>query len=113
MREAADRWPGRRSVYPGRVRLLARARGLQARRSDGGFLIRGPAAVEVADVEFVAGVPVARTYRSWCPCGLSCPYIAGDGWLAVIGGTTLPGMTGTLLPILRVLRVPAIVASRR
>jgi hypothetical protein len=38
------------------------------------------------------------------------PYVAGVGWLAVIGGTTLPGMTGTLLPILRVLRVPAIEA---
>jgi hypothetical protein len=36
------------------------------------------------------------------------PYIAGDGWLVVIGGTTWPGMTGTLLPILRVLRGPAV-----
>ena len=46
---------------PGRVRLLARgrpsARGLQARRSDGGFLVRGPAAVEVADVEAIRQDP--------------------------------------------------------
>jgi hypothetical protein len=26
--------------------------------------MRGPAAVEVADVEFVVGVPVTRTYRT-------------------------------------------------
>ena len=46
---------------PGRVRLLARgrpsARGLQDRRSDGGFLVRGPAAVEVADVEAIRQDP--------------------------------------------------------
>jgi hypothetical protein len=38
--------------------------GFKARRSDRGFLVRGPAAVEVADVEFVVGVPAARTYRT-------------------------------------------------
>jgi hypothetical protein len=60
MRRAADRGrdDGR---HTGAVRLLARgrpsARGLQARRSDGGFLVRGPAAVEVADVEAIRQDP--------------------------------------------------------
>jgi len=73
MREAADR--GRddgRYIRGGSGCWLEGARGLQARRSDGGFLIRGPAAVEVAGVEFVVRVPVTRTYRimtkmAWTP----------------------------------------------
>jgi len=53
-----------------------------------------------------------RTGRSRQPvlADFLAPYIDGGGWLAVIGGTALPGMTGTLLPILRVLRVLAIEA---
>ncbi len=42
--------------------------------------------------------------------GSATPYIPAGGWLAVIGGTILLGMTGTLLPILRVLRIPPIEA---
>ena len=34
------------------------------------------------------------------------PYIPAGGWLAVIGGTILLGMAGTLLPILRTLQTP-------
>jgi putative ABC transport system permease protein len=40
--------------------------------------------------------------------GSATPYIPAGGWLAVIGGTVLLGMAGTLLPILRILRIPAI-----
>jgi putative ABC transport system permease protein len=43
----------------------------------------------------------------------SSPYIPAGGWLAVIGGTILLGMAGTLLPILRVLRIPPIEAMGR
>jgi len=42
--------------------------------------------------------------------GTATLYIPPGGWLAVIGGTILLGMAGTLLPILRVLRVPPIEA---
>jgi putative ABC transport system permease protein len=42
--------------------------------------------------------------------GTATPYIPAGGWLAVIGGTILLGMAGTLLPILRVLRTPPIEA---
>lgn len=42
--------------------------------------------------------------------GSATPYIPSGGWLAVIGGTILLGMAGTLLPILRLLRVPPIQA---
>ena len=40
--------------------------------------------------------------------GSATPYIPAGGWLAVIGGTILLGMAGTLLPILRILRIPPI-----
>ena len=33
-------------------------------------------------------------------------YIPAGGWLAVIGGTILLGMAGTLLPILRTIQTP-------
>jgi putative ABC transport system permease protein len=42
--------------------------------------------------------------------GSATPYIPADGWLAVIGGTILLGMAGTLLPILRILRIAPIEA---
>jgi putative ABC transport system permease protein len=42
--------------------------------------------------------------------GNPTPYIPAGGWLTVIGGTILLGMTGTLLPILRTLRIPPIEA---
>jgi len=42
--------------------------------------------------------------------GNATPYIPAGGWLAVIGGTILLGMAGTLLPILRELRTPPIEA---
>jgi len=42
--------------------------------------------------------------------GTATLYVPPGGWLAVIGGTILLGMAGTLLPILRVLRVPPIEA---
>jgi putative ABC transport system permease protein len=42
--------------------------------------------------------------------GSATPYIPAGGWLAVIGGTTLLGMTGTLLPIWGILRTPPIEA---
>ena len=42
--------------------------------------------------------------------GSAAPYIPAGGWLAVIGGTILLGMAGTLLPILRELRTPPIEA---
>jgi putative ABC transport system permease protein len=42
--------------------------------------------------------------------GSATPYIPPGGWLAVIGGTILLGMAGTLLPILRVLRIPPLEA---
>ena len=42
--------------------------------------------------------------------GNPTPYIPAGGWLAVIGGTILLGMAGTLLPILRELRTPPIEA---
>jgi putative ABC transport system permease protein len=43
----------------------------------------------------------------------SSPYIPAGGWLAVIGGTILLGMAGTLLPVLRVLRIPPLEAIGR
>jgi putative ABC transport system permease protein len=42
--------------------------------------------------------------------GNPAPYIPAGGWLAVIGGTILLGMAGTLLPVLRELRTPPIEA---
>lgn len=42
--------------------------------------------------------------------GSATPYIPAGGWLAVIGGTILLGMTGTLLPILGILRTHPIEA---
>jgi len=42
--------------------------------------------------------------------GTATPYIPAGGWLAVIGGTILLGIAGTLLPILRVLQTPPIEA---
>jgi putative ABC transport system permease protein len=42
--------------------------------------------------------------------GSATPYIPPGGWLAVIGGTILLGMAGTLLPILRALQTPPIEA---
>jgi putative ABC transport system permease protein len=42
--------------------------------------------------------------------GSATPYIPAGGWLAVIGGTILLGMAGTLLPVLRLLRIPPIEA---
>jgi putative ABC transport system permease protein len=42
--------------------------------------------------------------------GSAAPYIPAGGWLAVIGGTILLGMAGTLLPVLRMLRIPPIEA---
>jgi len=42
--------------------------------------------------------------------GTATPYIPAGGWLAIIGGTILLGMTGTLLPILRTLQTPPIEA---
>jgi len=42
--------------------------------------------------------------------GNATPYIPAGGWLAVIGGTILLGMAGTLLPILRTLQAPPIEA---
>ena len=42
--------------------------------------------------------------------GSATPYIPAGGWLAVIGATILLGMAGTLLPILRLLRIPPIEA---
>jgi putative ABC transport system permease protein len=42
--------------------------------------------------------------------GSATPYIPADGWLAVIGGTILLGMAGTLPAILRLLRIPPIEA---
>jgi hypothetical protein len=70
---------------PGRVRLLARgrpsARGLQTRRSDGGFLVRGPAAVEVADVEAIRQDPARFRARVLVPRGRGWG-IQKEGWLA-------------------------------
>ena len=42
--------------------------------------------------------------------GSATPYIPAGGLLAVIGGTILLGMAGTLLPVLRLLRIPPIEA---
>jgi putative ABC transport system permease protein len=42
--------------------------------------------------------------------GSAAPYIPAEGWLAVIGGTILLGMAGTLLPIRGVLRTHPIQA---
>lgn len=42
--------------------------------------------------------------------GSAIPYIPPGGWLAVIGGTILLGMTGTILPIMSGLRTPPIEA---
>ena len=42
--------------------------------------------------------------------GSATPYVPVAGWLAVIGGTILLSMAGTLLPALRVLRIPPIEA---
>ena len=42
--------------------------------------------------------------------GSATPYVPVAGWLAVIGGTTLLSMAGTLLPALRALRIPPIEA---
>jgi putative ABC transport system permease protein len=42
--------------------------------------------------------------------GSAIPYIPPGGWLAVIGGTILLGMTGTILPIMSGLRSPPIEA---
>lgn len=42
--------------------------------------------------------------------GSASPYIPAGGWLAVIGGTILLSLTGTLLPLLRLLRIPPIEA---
>ena len=42
--------------------------------------------------------------------GSATPYIPTGGWVAVIGGTILLGMAGTLLPILRELQTPPIEA---
>jgi putative ABC transport system permease protein len=42
--------------------------------------------------------------------GTAAPYIPTVGWLAVIGGTILLGVGGTLLPILRLLQTPPIEA---
>ena len=42
--------------------------------------------------------------------GSPSPYIPAGGWLAVIGGTILLGMAGTLVPILRVLQTRPIEA---
>jgi putative ABC transport system permease protein len=42
--------------------------------------------------------------------GSPAPYIPALGWAAVIGGTILLGMTGTILPILAVLRIKPIEA---
>jgi putative ABC transport system permease protein len=42
--------------------------------------------------------------------GSTTPYIPPGGWLAVIGGTILLGMAGTLVPIAGVLRIPPIEA---
>jgi ABC-type antimicrobial peptide transport system permease subunit len=44
------------------------------------------------------------------PTGSATPYIPPGGWLAVIGGTILLGMAGTLLPIFRVFQIPPIEA---
>jgi putative ABC transport system permease protein len=42
--------------------------------------------------------------------GTTAPYIPTAGWLAVIGGTILLGIGGTLLPIFRLLQIPPIEA---
>ena len=42
--------------------------------------------------------------------GSATPYVPPGGWLAVIGGTILLGMTGTILPIMSGLRTPPIEA---
>jgi putative ABC transport system permease protein len=42
--------------------------------------------------------------------GTATPYIPTGGWLAVIGGTILLGIAGTLLPILSLLRITPIEA---
>jgi putative ABC transport system permease protein len=42
--------------------------------------------------------------------GSATLHIPAGGWLAVVGGTILLGMAGTLLPILRLLRIPPIEA---
>jgi putative ABC transport system permease protein len=42
--------------------------------------------------------------------GTAAPYIPAVGWLGVIGGTILLGISGTLLPILRLLQTPPIEA---
>ena len=42
--------------------------------------------------------------------GGAAPYIPAGGWLAVIGGPVLLGMTGTILPITSELRIPPIKA---
>jgi putative ABC transport system permease protein len=42
--------------------------------------------------------------------GTATPYIPAAGWLAVIGGTILLSIAGTLLPARRVLRIPPIEA---
>jgi putative ABC transport system permease protein len=42
--------------------------------------------------------------------GSATPYIPAAGWLAVIGGTVLLGMAGTILPIMNELRIPPIEA---
>jgi putative ABC transport system permease protein len=43
--------------------------------------------------------------------GSATPYIPTGGWVAVIGGTILLGMAGTLLPILRMLQIPPSTSS--
>jgi putative ABC transport system permease protein len=42
--------------------------------------------------------------------GSATPYIPPGGWIAVIGGTILLGMAGTLLPMVRLLAIPPIEA---
>jgi putative ABC transport system permease protein len=42
--------------------------------------------------------------------GSATPYIPGGGWVAVLGGMIALSMIGTLLPVVRILRIPPIEA---
>ena len=63
MREAADRSRDDGPYIRGGSGCWLEPEGFKLGDQTAGFSSGGPAAVEVADVEFVVGAPVARTYR--------------------------------------------------
>lgn len=75
-------------------------------------MVRTERAVLLGLTLMVGGAIAALTLISMVKgaTGSATPYIPAGGWLAVIGGTILLSMTGTLLPILGILRTHPIEA---